>query len=86
VLPLVSATVFLPLLGAIVLVLLPRVPPRAAHAVGLGVAGLTLLGALLLAARGTGTTFDQVEEIGWIPSLGSAYASGWMGSTCRSSC
>ena len=74
--PLVSFTVFAPLLGAIALVALRRVPARTAHAVGLTASGLAFLGALGMWARGTGAGFDQVEEVEWIPSLGAAYRVG----------
>ena len=74
--PLVSLTLFLPLLGAILLVALPRVSARQAHAIGLGTAGLTLLGTLGMWWRGAGAGFAQVEEVPWIPSLGAAYRVG----------
>ena len=78
--PLVSLTVFLPLAGAALLVAWRGATPRVAHAVGLGASGLTLLGAAWMWARGVpsggGTTFSQVEEVEWIPSLGAAYRVG----------
>jgi NADH-quinone oxidoreductase subunit M len=74
--PLVSLMLFLPLLGAALLVLLPRPDPRTAHTIGLITAGLALLGAVGLALRGAGPGFSQVEELAWIPSLGSAYRVG----------
>ncbi len=75
-LPLVSITVFLPLLGALVLVALPRSSARTAHRLGVGVAALTFIGALWIWARGVGDGFSQVEEVEWIPSLGAAYRVG----------
>ncbi len=74
--PLVSLTLFLPLLGAALLVALPGVSPRGAHSVGIIVSGLTLLGAAWMWARGAGAGFTQVEEISWMPSLGAAYRVG----------
>jgi NADH-quinone oxidoreductase subunit M len=77
--PLVSITLFLPLLGAALLVSLPGVSSRVAHAVGIAVSGLTLLGAALMWARGVrevGAGFSQVEEIAWVPSAGAAYRVG----------
>ena len=74
--PLVSLTLFLPLLGAILLVALPGISPRGAHAVGIVVSGLTLLGAAGMWARGAGAGFTQVEEVSWMPSLGAAYRVG----------
>jgi NADH-quinone oxidoreductase subunit M len=74
--PLVSLTLFLPLLGAVLLVVLPGISPRGAHAVGVVVSGLTLLGAVWMWARGAGAGFTQVEEVSWMPSLGAAYRVG----------
>ncbi|MGB3632764.1 MAG: NADH-quinone oxidoreductase subunit M [Rubrobacteraceae bacterium] len=74
--PLVSLTLFLPLLGAMLLVALPGISPRGAHAVGIVVSGLTLLGAAWMWVRGAGAGFTQVEEISWMPSLGAAYRVG----------
>jgi NADH-quinone oxidoreductase subunit M len=74
--PVVSTTVFLPLLGALLLVALRGAPPRAAHAVGVLFAGLALLGAGWMWLRGVGEGFSQVEEVEWIPSLGVAYRVG----------
>ena len=75
-LPLVSVTLFLPLLGAALLVALPGIPPRVAHAVGVIVSGLTMLGAAGMWTRGAGAGFTQVEEVAWMPSLGAAYRVG----------
>ncbi len=75
--PLISITLFLPLLGAALLVALPKtVSPRAAHVVGVVVSGLTMLGAVLTWARGAGAGFSQVEEVAWIPSASVAYRVG----------
>ena len=74
--PLVSITLVLPLLGAGVLVALRQTSARSAHAIGLATAGLTMLGAFALTLRGVGPGFSQIEELPWIPSLGSAYRVG----------
>ena len=76
--PLVSITLFLPLLGAVLLVALPNASPRVAHAVGVVTSGLALLGAVGMWARGvpSGAGFSQVEEVPWMPSLGAAYRVG----------
>ncbi len=76
--PLVSVTLFLPLLGAVLLVALPNASRRVAHAVGVVTSGLALLGGGLMWARGgpSGAGFSQVEEVAWIPSLGVAYRVG----------
>jgi NADH-quinone oxidoreductase subunit M len=74
--PLVSLTVFLPLVGAVVLVLLRPSRARTAHTIGLITSAVSLLGAAAVAVRGAAPGFSQVEEIAWIPSLGSAYRVG----------
>ena len=74
--PLVSATLFLPLLGAVLLVALRGATARVAHAVGVAASGLTLAGAIWMWARGVGEGFSQLEEVEWIPSLGAAYRVG----------
>ena len=82
--PIVSLTLFLPLLGALVLVALPGISARGAHAVGLVFAGLAFVGSVVMWARGVGEAgageagagFSQVEEIAWIPSVGAAYRVG----------
>ena len=74
--PLVSVTLFLPLLGAALLVALPANSVRGAHAVGVAVSGLTLLGAVGMWARGAEAGFTQVEEVTWMPSLDAAYRVG----------
>jgi NADH-quinone oxidoreductase subunit M len=76
-LPLVSITLFLPLLGAALLVLMRASSPRVAHGVGIVTSGLTLVGAAWVWARGGGGGgFSQVEELAWIPSIGAAYRVG----------
>ncbi|QIN84476.1 NADH-quinone oxidoreductase subunit M [Rubrobacter tropicus] len=76
--PIVSLTLFVPLLGAILLVALPGASPRVAHAIGLAAAGLALAGSGVMWARGvpSGPGFSQVEEVAWIPSIGAAYRVG----------
>jgi NADH-quinone oxidoreductase subunit M len=74
--PLVSLTVFVPLVGAVLLVLLRPSSARTAHTIGLAATGFCLLGAVGLVLRGIEPGFSQVEEVSWIPSLGSAYRVG----------
>jgi NADH-quinone oxidoreductase subunit M len=74
--PLISVTVFLPLVTAAVLACWRDLSPRAAHAAGLVASSLALAGALGIWSRGAGAGFSQVEEIAWIPSLGAAYRVG----------
>lgn len=75
--PLVSVTLFTPLIGALLLVFMRGSPPRLAHAVGILFSGMALLGSVFMWVRGTaGNGFSQVEEVAWIPSLGAAYRVG----------
>ena len=74
--PLISLTLFVPLLGAALLVAVPAVSPRGAHAVGLVASSLVLFGAVGIWWRGAGAGFSQVEEVPWIPSIGAAYRVG----------
>lgn len=74
--PLVSLTVFLPLIGATLLVLMRSVSPRAAHTIGIVTAALALLGAVGIWWQGIEGGFTQVEEVSWIPSLGATYRVG----------
>jgi NADH-quinone oxidoreductase subunit M len=77
ILPLVSITLFLPLLGSALLVLMRGSTPRVAHGVGIVTSGLTLVGAVWVWMRGAGGGgFSQVEELAWIPSVGAAYRVG----------
>lgn len=74
--PLVSLSVFLPLVGALVLIVPRNVSPRTAHLVGLVTSGLTLAGTIGIWLRGVNGEFSQVEEVAWIPSLGASYKVG----------
>lgn len=74
--PLLSITLFLPLLGALVALLMRKRPPGTVHAVGITTASLTLLGSFGIWLQGIGSGFSQVEELSWIPSLNVAYRVG----------
>jgi NADH-quinone oxidoreductase subunit M len=76
--PLISIAVFLPLLGAVLLVLLRRPAAHTAHQVGLVASGLSLVATGAVGVRGLspGAQFSQLEQVEWIPSLGSAYRVG----------
>lgn len=75
--PLLSLSVFLPLLGGLLLLALPRKSARTAHGISIGTTGLTFLVTLAIWARGTlPGGFAQVEEIAWIPAIGAAYRLG----------
>ncbi|NPD18948.1 complex I subunit 4 family protein [Alterinioella nitratireducens] len=75
--PLLSISVFLPLLGGLLLMALPNRSARIAHGVSIATTGLTFLVTLAIWARGTlPGGFAQVEEIAWIPAIGAAYRLG----------
>ncbi|GAA5481887.1 complex I subunit 4 family protein [Haloferula sargassicola] len=74
-LPLLSLTLFLPLLGA-VLALLSRQQPKRCHAIAVVISTVTLVLAVLAGLRGVGPGFTQIEEAAWIPSIGAAYRLG----------
>jgi NADH-quinone oxidoreductase subunit M len=74
--PLLSLTVFVPLVGAALVVLVRPSTSRGAHSIGIVASLLSLIGAIFIVVRGMGPGFSQVEEIAWIPSLGSAYRVG----------
>lgn len=76
-LPLVSLTLFLPLVGALIILMMPAGRTRLIHATAIATAAATLIGAFGLWIRGLGsTTFSQVEQVSWIPSIGAAYKVG----------
>ncbi len=76
-LPLLSVAVFLPLVGAIILMVLPTKTVRVAHVVSVATTALTFLVTLVIWSRGTVPGgFAQVEEISWIPAIGAAYRVG----------
>lgn len=73
--PLLTITLFLPLLGAI-LILAFRTGRMATHTIAVAAAFLTLLSSLGIAAEGLEAGFTHVEEVSWIPQLGAAYRVG----------
>ena len=74
--PLLSISVFLPLLGAVLLLLTRTQSRRTAFAIGITTAALALLAAVLVWARGVPGGFAQLEELPWIPAIGAAYRLG----------
>jgi NADH-quinone oxidoreductase subunit M len=76
-LPLLSIAVFLPLVGALLLMVLPHKTARLAHGISIATTGLTFLVTLAIWSRGIEPgAFAQVEEIAWIPAIGAAYRLG----------
>ena len=77
--PLITVTLFLPLVGAGLLLAWRGASRAAVHAVGLVTALVTLAGAVGIAARGIhpgSGGFAQVEQAAWIPTLGASYRVG----------
>lgn len=76
-LPIVSMTIFLPLVGALLVMAMHKLPAKSVHAIGIAISGLTLIGTILMWMRGIEATgFSQVEEIDWMPTIGAAYRVG----------
>ena len=75
--PYLSIAVFLPLLGALVLMAWPQKNARLAHGISIVTTGVTFIVTLLVWARGIEPGgFAQLEEIQWIPAIGAAYRLG----------
>ncbi len=75
--PIISVTVFLPLFGALLILLMRKSSPQIAHVIGIITSGLTLLGTLVMWSRGIEQSgFSQVEQVQWMPSIGAAYRVG----------
>ena len=75
--PIVSLSVFLPLAGALLLLVLPRASQAMVFAIGIGISAATFLLTLLMWARGVVPGgFSQVEEVRWIDAVGAAYRVG----------
>ncbi len=75
--PIVSLAVFLPLIGAVILLILPGASRVASHVVGIGASALTFVLTLVMWSRGViPGGFAQVEEVSWIEAIGAAYRVG----------
>lgn len=76
-LPIVSTTLFLPLLGALLIMVLRRAPAQLVHTIGIVTSGLTLIGAAIMWSRGINASgFSQLEQLDWMPAIGAAYRVG----------
>ncbi len=72
-----TAAILVPLLGALVLLTLPNASERLLRGVAAAVATVPLAISVIAWTRfGGGTTFEQVEQISWIPTLGASYIVG----------
>lgn len=74
--PLLSITLFLPLAGALLVLLFRKQSAPLIHAIGIASSSLSLAGSLFIWFRGIAPGFSQVEELSWIPSLGVSYRIG----------
>lgn len=78
----VSLTLFLPLLGAILLMSYRNASTENIHKIGIATSALTLLGSIGIWIRGIAEPsamelgFSQVEQLNWMPSIGAAYRVG----------
>lgn len=75
-LPLLSITTFLPLAGALLILLLRPRAQRTTYSIGIGASALAVLSSIGIWLRGLGGDFSQVEQFAWIPSLDIAYRMG----------
>ncbi|MHB1332143.1 MAG: complex I subunit 4 family protein [Sulfuriferula sp.] len=76
-LPIVSITLFLPVLGALSVMALRRTSASVVHGIGILTSALVLLGALWMWARGVEPGgFSQIEQIDWMPTIGASYRVG----------
>ena len=76
-LPIVSITLFLPLLGALLVMVARKAPVRVVHAIGIGTSALTLASAVWMWSRSVlPAGFAQVEQIDWMPTIHAAYRVG----------
>ncbi len=75
--PVVSTTLFLPLFGALLVMIFRQAPARLVHGIGIFISGLTLIGAMWMWSRGVNSTgFAQLEQLDWMPAIGAAYRVG----------
>ncbi len=75
-LPLLSITTFLPLAGALIILLVKPENKRMTYGIGIGASALAVLTSIAIWLRGVGGSFNQIEQFEWIPSLGIAYRMG----------
>jgi NADH-quinone oxidoreductase subunit M len=74
--PLLTITTFLPIVGALVVMVLRPKKTETAYGIGIAITALTLLFTILIWVRGFGPGLSQIEEFSWIPSIGIAYRLG----------
>ena len=74
--PLLSITTFLPLLGALLILVLKPKSLKTTYGIGIGTSALAFITSILIWLRGIGPGFSQVEQLSWIPSINIAYRLG----------
>ncbi len=75
--PIVSTTLFMPLLGALLVMGFRKAPAKLVHTIGIFTSGFTLIGAIIMWSRGINSTgFAQLEQLEWMPAIGAAYRVG----------
>src|SRR5699024_10389179 len=74
--PLLSITTFLPLLGALVILVLKPKNLKTTYGIGIGTSALAFISSVLIWLRVIDERFSQVEQLSSIPSLGIAYRLG----------
>lgn len=74
--PLLTLSLFIPLLGSILLLFLKPQGHRIPNLIAVTAAALSAAGVILMGLRGITADFSQIEEVEWIPSLGAAYRLG----------
>jgi NADH-quinone oxidoreductase subunit M len=75
--PMLSTLIFLPLVGALLLLLFGKISPRISHLVGIITSALTLVVVLWMWSLGINDTgFSHIEQYDWMPAIGAAYRVG----------
>ena len=75
--PILSVLLFLPLTGALLVLLLAKTSKQIAHIIGIATSGITLLVALWLWSLGlSDVVFSHLEQYNWMPAIGAAYRVG----------
>jgi len=75
--PMLSTLIFLPLAGALLLLLFGKISPQISHLVGIITSALTLVVVLWMWSLGINDIgFSHVEQYDWMPAIGAAYRVG----------
>lgn len=75
--PILSIILFLPVVGALLLLLISKVSGRVSHIVGITFSALTLIAVFILWLKGIEDSgFSHIDQYEWIPAIGAAYRLG----------